>query len=96
MVENVYGITSLSRAQADAGRMLELIRGHWGIENGLHHVRDVTLGEDACRVRKGATVLAGLRNAALVLLNRLELPSIAEAVRACVLRPKRALRLVFS
>ena len=89
-VEDVYGITSLSRAQADAGQLLQLLRGHWGIENGLHYVRDVTLGEDACRVRKGAAVLAGLRNAALVLLGRLELPSMAEAVRACVLRPKRA------
>lgn len=96
-VEDVYGITSLTRAQADAGRLLDLLRGHWGIENGLHYVRDVTLGEDGCRVRKGAaaTVLAGLRNAALVLLDRLNLPTVAAAVRACVLRPKRAVRLLF-
>ncbi len=96
-IEDVYGITSLTREQAGARRLLELLRGHWGIENGLHYVRDVTLGEDACRVRKGAapTVLAGLRNAALVLLDRLNLPSVAEALRACVLRPKRAFRLLF-
>ena len=51
-----------------------------------------------CRVRKGSAgaVLAGLRNAALVLLERLEASSIAEAIRACILRPKRALRLLFS
>ena len=75
-----------------------MLRGHWGIENGLHYVRDVTLGEDRCRVRKGSAgaVLAGLRNAALVLLERLEASSIAEAIRACILRPKRALRLLFS
>lgn len=96
-VEDLYGITSLSRAEADAGRLLELLRGHWQIENGLHYVRDVTLGEDRCRVRKGksAWVLAGLRNAALALLDRLKLPSVAAAIRACVLRPKRAFRLLF-
>lgn len=97
-VEDVYGITSLSRAQADAGQLLGLLRDHWQIENGLHYVRDVTLGEDACRVRKGssAPLLAGLRNAALVLLGRLKLPSAAAAIRACVLRPKRAFRLLFA
>ncbi len=97
-VEDVYGISSLSRERADAARFLALLRDHWGIENELHYRRDVTLGEDACRVRKGAagSVLAGLRNAALVLLGRLEVPSIAEAIRACVLRPNRALRLLFT
>lgn len=29
-----------------------LIRGHWGIENGLHWVLDVTMNEDAHRARK--------------------------------------------
>jgi Transposase DDE domain len=97
-VEDLYGISSLSRERADARRFLELLREHWGIENGLHYVRDVTLGEDASRVRKGSSgsVLAGVRNAALVLLGRLGLPSIAEAIRACVLRPRRALRLLSS
>jgi hypothetical protein len=95
-VEDVYGITSLTREQADAQRLLELLRGHWGIENGLHYVRDVTLGEDACQVRKGGspTLLASLRNTARTLLVRLNLPSIAAAIRACALRPKRALRLL--
>ena len=43
------------------------IRGHWSaIENGTHHRRDVTFAEDACRTanRKGAAVLASLRNLA--------------------------------
>ncbi len=35
-VEDLYGISSLSRERADAGRFLELLRKHWGIENGLH------------------------------------------------------------
>ena len=53
-VEVVHGITSLSPERADAKRLLELNRGHWGIENGLHYVRDVTMGEDQSRVRKGS------------------------------------------
>jgi predicted transposase YbfD/YdcC len=95
-VEDVYGVTSLTREAADAGHLLELLRGHWGIENGLHYVRDVTLAEDGCRVRKGAapTTLAGLRSAALVLVRQLNLASIAEASRACAFRPKLAIRLV--
>ncbi len=63
-VEKVHGITSLSPERADAGRLLQLTRGHWAIENGLHYRRDVTMGEDASRIRKGAApqVMAALRN----------------------------------
>jgi predicted transposase YbfD/YdcC len=63
-VEVVHGITSLSEEEANAERLMGLTRGHWGIENGLHYVRDVTMGEDASRVRKGSApqVLAALRN----------------------------------
>src|SRR6266566_8138012 len=41
-----YGITSLPVALADPKRLLQLIRGHWGIENGLHYRRDATMRED--------------------------------------------------
>ena len=50
--ETVYGISSLSVERADAGRLLALTRDHWGIENGLHYKRDVTLGEDRSRIRR--------------------------------------------
>ena len=30
-------------------RVLEFIRGHWGIENELHHPKDRTMDEDRCR-----------------------------------------------
>jgi len=42
-----------SRDGRDAAAMLGAIRGHWGIENRLHWALDVSLGEDACRVRQG-------------------------------------------
>lgn len=80
--ETVYGITSLSVEQADASRLLALTRGHWGIENGLHYKRDVTLGEDASRVRQEAApqVMAALRNSILHLLDNTT-DSLAAAVR---------------
>ena len=87
--EVVYGITSLTRDRAGAARLLELVRSHWGIENGLHHVRDVTFREDACRVRSGNApqVLASLRNVAIHLLNRVEAPSRAAATRRAAAKP---------
>jgi hypothetical protein len=68
--ETVFGITSLGPDEADAERLQGLVRGHWGIENRLHLVRDVTLGEDGCRVRSGdaAQLLAAFRNAVVHLL----------------------------
>jgi predicted transposase YbfD/YdcC len=60
--------TSLSPEEHDGAALEEIIRGHWSaIENGTHYRRDVTLGEDACRTanRRGAEVLASLRNLAL-------------------------------
>ena len=41
--ETVYAVTSLPPEKADAARLLELWRGHWGIENRVHWVRDATL-----------------------------------------------------
>lgn len=63
--------------------LLTVARGHWGIENRLHYVRDVTFGEDASRVRTGAApqVLAALRNAVLALLRATGAPNIAAALR---------------
>ena len=62
-----YYASSVTVDERDAAQMGEAIRGHWSaIENGTHYRRDVTLGEDACRVadRNAAAVLASLRNLA--------------------------------
>jgi len=92
-VEVAYGITSLTRDQADAARLLALTRAHWGIENGLHYTRDETLGEDRCRVRTGAAprVLASLRNVAVHVLRGMDTPSMAAATREFAADPGRAL-----
>jgi hypothetical protein len=96
-VEVVYGITSLARPAADARRLLELARGHWGIENRLHYVKDETLGEDRCRVRAGSApqVLSALRNAAVYLLEGVA-RSKAAAVRRFAAHPKEALPLLLT
>ena len=63
-----YFLTSLTDAEA-FGRA---VRGHWGIENRLHWVLDVAMGEDACRVRKDHAPqnLATLRHIVLNLLRQ--------------------------
>jgi hypothetical protein len=94
--EVVYGITSLGRGVADAARLLELSRAHWGIENGLHHTRDETFREDRCRVRRGNAprVLASLRNLAVYFLRNTDHPSVPAATRAMVAHPQHALDLL--
>jgi predicted transposase YbfD/YdcC len=59
-----YGISSLSREVAGPGRLMEIAREEWGIENSLHWVRDVTFREDESQLRrgKGPEVLAILNN----------------------------------
>ena len=47
--ESRYYITSLP---ASAERIGAAIRGHWGIENGLHWVMDMVFRDDECRIRK--------------------------------------------
>ncbi len=54
-----YAISSLPATDADARRLLSLSRGHWGIENRLHWVRDVTFDEDRSQVRTGAAPQVG-------------------------------------
>lgn len=94
--ETVFAITSLTPAEASAERRLGLARGHWGIENEVHWVKDVVLGEDACRVRSGdgPQVLSGLRNAALRLLHGSGLCQVAAALRHLAAFPLKAIQLV--
>jgi predicted transposase YbfD/YdcC len=97
-VETVCAITSLGPERASAGRLLAIARGHWGIENRLHWVRDMSLGEDACRVRSGEApeILAAVRNAALRLMRSSGLTNIAAALRRHAAKPHEALQLVMS
>ena len=91
-VEVVYIITTLSRQQASAERLLELVRGHWSIENGSHYVRDVTFAEDRSRLRTGKApqILATLRNLVITLIHRHGSSQIASTRRSLSSHPERA------
>jgi predicted transposase YbfD/YdcC len=68
-VKTCYFISSL---EANAKRILQATRRHWGIENGLHWVLDVAFNEDHSRVRKdhAPANLAVLRHMAVNLLKQ--------------------------
>ncbi len=94
-----YFVTSLPATGAQALRpdhLLDLVRRHWHIENRLHYVRDVTLGEDASAIRSGSApqVLAALRNAVLGLLRHAHWRNIAAAIRHYTWLPQEAFRLL--
>jgi predicted transposase YbfD/YdcC len=94
--EIVYGITSLSPEQATPSRLLEIVRGHWEIENGVHYVRDVTFDEDRSQIRKGSgpRVMASLRNLAINLFRLADATNVAAATRTCCNVVRIPLRLI--
>ena len=94
--EWAYALTSLPPAQADVTRLEQLWRGHWQIENGLHYVRDVTLGEDACQVRSdhAPANLTACRNTALNLLRLAGVTNVAAPLRRHAMYPRQALALM--
>ena len=80
--ETAYAIISLTASQATPAQLAAWIRGHWGIE-ALHHIRDVTYGEDAsqARTRNGPQVMATLRNLGIGILKLSGCHNIAAACR---------------
>ncbi len=78
-----YGITSLSREKARAKRVMQVRRKYWSIETGLHYRRDVTFGEDATRMSKGAAgrILATIHNVVLALIRQAGFQNAAQARR---------------
>ncbi len=91
-----YGITSLPPAVADAPRLLALVRGHWQIENGLHYIKDVTMGEDRSLIHKGQgpSIMAILRDTVVSVLHRAGWRTIAERLRFYSGNPHAALALL--
>lgn len=77
-----YAVTSLPGPVASAV-IEQLWRGHWTIENQVHYVRDVTMGEDAHQMHIGNAphALAALRNALLNILRAVGWTNIAAALR---------------
>ena len=94
--EQCFGLSSLAAKKADPERLLALNRGHWGIENRLHHVRDWTYDEDRSQVRRGnrPQAMASLRNLAISLLRLADSTNIAASTRELGRHPQAVLQLI--
>jgi predicted transposase YbfD/YdcC len=93
----VYGITSLTREEVSPQKLLQMTRSYWGIENGLHYRRDVTLREDQTRMtrKNAARVMACLNNLVLgLLIGKLKYPYLPPARRFFAAHPDQALALL--
>jgi predicted transposase YbfD/YdcC len=94
--EIVHCITSLTPEQATPKDLAGHIRRHWGIENRLHWVRDVSFDEDRSQVRTGSGphVMVSLRNLAISALRLGGHTNIAAAMRWTARDPSRSLKIL--
>ena len=99
-----YHITSVSRKKLQPEKLLRGIRGHWQVENSLHHVKDRSWYEDKIYSKKPEQgwILGKLRNQALNILRRLakkhglKIGSMPKLAAHLLSRPKQTLRLMAS
>src|SRR5262249_39577690 len=94
--ETCYAVTSLTVTQASPAQLAAIIRGHWGIEDRLHWVRDLDFDEDRSQIRtaSGPRIMASLRN---LVVPSLGLPGggcIAAALRSPARRRGRPLQAI--
>ena len=91
--EHWYGLTSANRSKLSPQRFLDSVRGHWSVENSLHHVKDRSWLEDKIYSKETAPglVLGTLRNLSLNILRGFE-----EGGQNIKSMPKRALRLLMN
>ena len=88
--EVAYYVSSAKGLSAE--RCGVAIRHHWGIENRDHYVRDVSLAEDASRIRTNPGIMARTRSMALNLLRANGVQNVALALWENALRLDRVLR----
>jgi predicted transposase YbfD/YdcC len=96
MHQVVYGLTSLTAAEASPVQLLTIIRKHWQIENGLHYRRDDTLKEDRCTLRTGhaAEMMSLINNVVVGLLLGRGVTNVPDARRDYAANPQQALDLI--
>jgi len=95
-IETSHYVTDLGTEFAGARELALHIRGHWGIENRGHYVRDRVFDEDRSQVRTGGApqVLATLRNLAMSILRLHGFKSIAAGLRWAGWDHRRAIALL--
>lgn len=69
-----------SAAGFPAAEWAAAIRGHWGIENRNHHVRDVSCDEDKSRIRDNPGIMARARSFALNIMRKNGITNVAQAL----------------
>lgn len=95
-VFTTYALTSLDPATVPLAAVAAIWRGHWGIENRVHHVRDVSFHEDAGQAHTGpiAQALAALRNGVSTCLRRAGWTRIPDGLRHYAAHLDEALELI--
>jgi hypothetical protein len=91
--EVAFGLASFPKEleqRATAEKLNQYLRGHWGIENGLHRTRDVSFNEDKATIRKGKApqIMAALKNLVISILHRGTVRSIKIAFRRFAAHPE--------
>ena len=91
--ETAYGITSRTKKQGDAQRILKTNRGHWSIENSCHYIIDWNYDEDRGRIRTGhgPENITRLRRFAVGIIKSKGVFNVAQKIRQL----QRSTRLVF-
>jgi predicted transposase YbfD/YdcC len=93
--KTTYFVSNFRFGEVKAEQVLQLKREHWGIENHLHRVRDVEMGEDAHHLRTVDVpqILAALSNALITLLHQNDCKSVRMATERFVANPNLAFQL---
>jgi len=91
--EHWYGLTSANRTKLPPQKFLDSVRGHWSVENSLHHVKDRSWLEDKIYSKETSSglVLGMLRNLSLNILRGFE-----EGGQKIKSMPKQALKLLLN
>ncbi|MBT4969050.1 MAG: transposase, partial [Bacteroidetes bacterium] len=69
--------------EADAEKILRIIRGHWSIENSCHYILDWNYDEDRCRIKtgNGPENMTCLRRLAISIIKSKNVSSVAQKMR---------------
>lgn len=62
----------------EAQKFCSVIRNHWGIENKNHYPKDVSMGEDASRIRKNPGIMARLKSFSLNIMRANKVKNISK------------------
>ena len=99
--EDWYGLTSCSRSDLPPSVFLETVRGHWSVENSLHHVKDRSWLEDKIysKYTEPGLILGILRNLSLNLIRDFgglgkKIKSMTKLALDLLLDPSEALRFM--